>query len=99
AAFSFVIDGLVHESFSGRAFAYSHKMDASLVALNKASTSQPAQRDFLDAVAFALFQNQVGTWTRRHDILVQVNEIDPIPDGGRSLDRLAVGQPRVAVKI
>jgi hypothetical protein len=30
-------------------------MDASLVALDKVSASQPAQRDFLNAVAFALF--------------------------------------------
>ena len=42
--------------------------------------SQLPQRHVLDHVALALLQDQVGTLPRRQDVLVQVDEIDAVPD-------------------
>ncbi len=60
---------------------------------------QSPQRHFLDLVAFALLEDEIGTLPRRQDILIQIDEIDAIPDRRGGGDCLGVGQPGVTVKI
>src|SRR6516162_10395038 len=64
-----------------------------------ANSSQLAQRDFLDAVAFRLLEDEVGALAGRQDVVVQIDEIDPGPDSSRGRNRLVVGEPRIAVEI
>src|SRR5215831_803112 len=52
--------------------------------------SQPAQRHFLDLVAFALAQNESRALASGQDVLVQIDEVDARPDRRRSLDRFLV---------
>ena len=44
---------------------------------------QLPQRHVLDHVALALLQDEIGALPRRQDVLVQVHEIDAVPDRGR----------------
>ena len=60
---------------------------------------EPPQRDFLDLMVLAFFQNQVRARPRRQDVFAQVEQIDAIPDRCRGGDCLLVGQPRVTVEI
>src|SRR5580704_17091743 len=67
--------------------------------LNAGAASQPAQRDLLDLMAFALLEDQIGAGPGRQDIFAQVDQVDAVPDRSRGGDRLRVGQLRVAVKV
>ena len=44
------------------------------------------------SVALALLQDQFGALPRRQDVLVQVHQIDPLPDRRGGLDRLVVAR-------
>src|SRR6267142_2692364 len=60
---------------------------------------QPPQRHLLDQVALALCEDQVGTLARRQDVLVQIDKVDARPDRARSLDRVLIGELRIAMEI
>ena len=60
---------------------------------------QSAQRDFLDFVAVALLENEIGARPGRQDIFAKVHEIDAIPDRRRGVDGLLVGELRIAMEI
>src|SRR6202051_483148 len=49
---------------------------------------ESSQRHFLDVVAFALLQDQIGALPGRQNVLVQIDEVDAIPD--RCRDRKSV---------
>src|SRR5271165_3926035 len=51
---------------------------------------QLAQRDFLDPMAAALGQLEVGAWPGRQNVLVQIDEIDAHPDRARRRLRFVV---------
>ena len=53
---------------------------------------EPAQRHFLDQVAFVLLQDEIGALARRQDIVVQIDQIDTLPDRGCHLHRVGVRQ-------
>ena len=51
---------------------------------------QLPKRHVLDHVTLTLLQDEVGTLPRRQDVLVQVDEIDAVPNRRRGGDRLVV---------
>ena len=51
--------------------------------LSSPRSSKFAQRDFFDAMARALGQDQAGARARRQDVFVQIAQIDPLPDAAR----------------
>src|SRR4029077_4058369 len=56
------------------------------------------QRYVLDHVACSLLQDEVGALPRRQDVLVQIDEVDAIPDRGRGVRRFLVAQAGIAVE-
>src|SRR5689334_20014208 len=80
--------GLSMNSFSGRTLA---KLKATReLVLDDSSFLQPPQCHFLDPVAFAFLENEIGARAGRQNIFVQVDEIDAIPDVGGGFDRFAI---------
>src|SRR5262245_39411902 len=56
--------------------------------------SQPPERDLLDQVALALGEDQVGALARGEDVFVQIDEVNPRPDGNCGRGSLLICQLR-----
>src|SRR4051794_27121579 len=54
--------------------------------------SQPPQRHFLHQVAPALAQDQVRTLPRRQNVVMQIDEIDALPDRCGGVDSFLIGE-------
>src|ERR1043166_6362364 len=64
-----------------------------------ARRSQLPQPHFLHQMVRLFLQDEVGALARGEDVLVQVHEVDAVPDRGRGLDRLLVVERRIAVEV
>ena len=58
----------------------------------RASRSELAEQDRLDGVVGRLLQHEVRAMARREHVLLQVREVDRVPEVQRPLDRLLVAQ-------
>src|SRR3954451_2296259 len=58
-----------------------------------------SERDFLHQVVRSFLQDQVRTLARRQYVFAQVDEIDPLPDRGRSLHGPLVVELRIAMEV
>jgi hypothetical protein len=69
-----------------------HSLNENLcVNRHRAIALQPAQGHFLNPMAFAFLQDEIGARTGRQDVFVQVDEIDAIPDVGCRVARFTIG--------
>src|SRR3979490_694944 len=66
---------------------------------DNAKKLQTPQRDFPNQVAFALGEDEIGALPRRQYALVEVDQVDPVPDRGRGGGRFGVRQGRIAVEV